>query len=178
MAYAASAAAALQLCGLTAQPPYEDGGRYAGAPRGYELHAATILNSSGEKPMAVAAHDKAIREGGFAREARWSGADLGWRATSRYQRRARRTDAETCRATARAWPRHFFGVITLDATRPGPQISQIAQAIIAELSRVGGTKVTLKLDIDAEAPADFPSDVVDVVNANAKTLKFEQSGFS
>jgi uncharacterized protein len=75
-------------------------------------------------------------------------------------------------------PRRFFGVITLDATRPGPQISQIAQAIIAELSRVGGTKVTLKLDIDAEAPADFPSDVVDVVNANAKTLKFEQSGFS
>jgi hypothetical protein len=61
---------------------------------------------------------------------------------------------------------------------PGPQISQIAQAIIAELSHVGGTKVTLKLDIDAEAPADFPSDVVDVVNANAKTLKFEQSGFS
>jgi uncharacterized protein len=61
--------------------------------------------------------------------------------------------------------------------RPGPQISQIAQAIIAELSRVGGTKVTLKLDIDAEAPADFPSDVVDVVNANAKTVKFEQSGF-
>jgi len=38
--------------------------------------------------------------------------------------------------------------------------------------------VTLKLDIDAEAPADFPSDVIDVVNANAKTLKFEQSGFS
>jgi hypothetical protein len=39
-------------------------------------------------------------------------------------------------------------------------------------------KVTLRLDIDAEAPDDFPSDVVDVVNANAKTLKFEQSGFS
>jgi hypothetical protein len=36
--------------------------------------------------------------------------------------------------------------------------------------------VTLKLDIDA--PADFPSDVVDVVNANAKNLRFEQSGFS
>ncbi len=75
-------------------------------------------------------------------------------------------------------PRRLFGVITLDATRPGLQIAQIAQAIVAELSRIGGTKVTLKLDIDAEAPADFPSDVVDVVNANAKTLKFEQSGFS
>ena len=81
-------------------------------------------------------------------------------------------------AEKQSGPRRFFGVITLDATRPGPQISQIAQAIIAELSRVGGTKGTLKLDIDAEAPADFPSDVVDVVNANAKTLKFEQSGFS
>lgn len=34
------------------------------------------------------------------------------------------------------------------------------------------TKVALKLDIDAEAPADFPSDVVDVVNANPKALKF------
>lgn len=69
-------------------------------------------------------------------------------------------------------------VIRCDATRPGPRISQIAQAIVAELSRDGGTKVTLKLGIDAEAPADFPADVVDVVNANAKTLKFEQSGFS
>ncbi len=69
-------------------------------------------------------------------------------------------------------------MVTLDAAPPGPQISKIAQAIVAELSRVGGTKVTLRLDIDAEAPPDFPSDVVDVVNANAKTLKFEQSGFS
>jgi hypothetical protein len=75
-------------------------------------------------------------------------------------------------------PRRFFGVVRLDATRPGPQIAQIAQAIVAERSHVGGTKVTLKFDIDAEAPADFPSDVVDVVSANAKTLKFEQSGFS
>jgi hypothetical protein len=38
----------------------------SGAARGYELHAATILNSSGEKPIAVAAYDKAIREGAFA----------------------------------------------------------------------------------------------------------------
>jgi hypothetical protein len=38
----------------------------SGVARGYELHAATILNSSGEKPIAPAAYDKAIREGAFA----------------------------------------------------------------------------------------------------------------
>jgi len=56
--------------------------------------------------------------------------------------------------------------------RPAPQISHPGD--YRRASRVGGT-LTLKLHIDAEAPADFPSDVVEVVNANAKTLKFEQS---
>jgi hypothetical protein len=62
----------------------------------------------------------------------------------------------------------FFGVITLDAIRPGPQIAQIAQAIVAQLARVNGTTITLKLD--AEAPAEFPADVVKDVEANARTL--------
>jgi predicted AAA+ superfamily ATPase len=253
----------------------------SGASRGYELHAATILNSSGEKPIALAAYDKAIREGAFAEKL--GGQVLGYKLqeligsephlrvrdvaewTARYvhMKRVRDEpvlvraieelvgDTDPLFAFARGWdpvkstyegltlaksatidlrgdgllvrrdvaekqlraeeqrpveptgdgsrsgdggtgereptsgpgpqqpgPRRFFGVITLDATRPGPQISQIAQAIVAELSRVGGTRVTLRLDIDAEAPGDFPSDVIDVVNANAKTLKFEQSGFS
>jgi hypothetical protein len=62
--------------------------------------------------------------------------------------------------------------------RPGPQISQIAQAIIAQLARVNGTAITPRLGIDAGAPADCPSEVVGGVEANAKTLKFEQSEFS
>jgi Protein of unknown function (DUF499) len=249
----------------------------SGVSRGYELHAATILNSSGDKPIAVAAYDKASREGAVAdklggpvlalklkeligTEPHLRIRDVAdWTARYVHMKRVRdelvlaRAIEELVGSTdplfayARSWdsvrgtyeglslaksvtvdlrgdgvlvgrdiaepllraevqptppppgggasegqpaqpttsvvgllpgPRRFFGVITLDAMRPGRQIAQIAQAIVAELSRVGGTKVTLKLDIDAEAPADFPSDIVDVVNANAKTLKFEQSGFS
>lgn len=73
--------------------------------------------------------------------------------------------------------RRFFGVVTVDSTRPGPQVGQIAQAILAELARAGDAKVTLKLDIEAESVAGFPDDVVSVVTANAQTLKFEQNGF-
>jgi hypothetical protein len=55
--------------------------------------------------------------------------------------------------------RRFFGVVTVDSTRPGPQVGQIAQAILAELARAGDAKVTLKLDIEAESIAGFPDDV-------------------
>ena len=65
---------------------------------------------------------------------------------------------------------HPAAAVTLDAT---PRRSADRSIDHRRAFRVGGTKVTLKLDIDAKAPADFPSDVVDVVNANATTLKFE-----
>jgi hypothetical protein len=246
-----------------------------GAARGYDLHAATILNSSGDKPISVASYDKASREGAVAD--RLGGPVLAlklqeligaephlrirdiadWTARYVHMKRVRdepvlaRAIEEMLASTdppfayARGWdparstydglvlaksvpvdlrgdgvlvrrdiadpllraaaepvtappgpipegpggtrpepvaqphgPRRFFGVVSLDATRPGPQISQIVQAVIAQLARVNGTTITLKLDIDAEAPADFPSEVVSDVEANAKTLKFEQSGFS
>ena len=42
--------------------------------------------------------------------------------------------------------------IALNPNRPTPQVSNIAQSILSELDRVRGTKMTLTLDIDAEAP--------------------------
>jgi hypothetical protein len=71
----------------------------------------------------------------------------------------------------------FFGVVTVDAARPGPQVGQIAQVILAELARARDAKVTVKLDIEADSAAGFPDDVVSVVSANAQALKFEQNGF-
>jgi hypothetical protein len=53
--------------------------------------------------------------------------------------------------------------VTLDPNRATPQVSNIAQAILAELERVRGAKITLTLDIDAEAPSGFPEDVESVV---------------
>ncbi|HZZ61311.1 MAG TPA: hypothetical protein VFE63_09075, partial [Roseiarcus sp.] len=59
-------------------------------------------------------------------------------------------------------PRRFYAKVALDPNRPTPQVSNIAQSILAELDRVRGTKITLTLDIDAETSSGFPEDVESV----------------
>jgi hypothetical protein len=60
--------------------------------------------------------------------------------------------------------------VTLDANRPTPLVSQIAQSILSELDRVRGTTITLTLDIDAETAVGLPEDVEAVVRDNARSL--------
>jgi len=79
--------------------------------------------------------------------------------------------------TTRARPRRFYAKITLDATRPTPQVSNIAQSILSELDRVRGTTLTLTLDIDAENAAGFPEDVESIVRDNAGSLRITDFGF-
>jgi hypothetical protein len=67
-------------------------------------------------------------------------------------------------------PRRFYAKVTLDPNRPTPQVSNIAQSILAELHRVRGTRIILTLDIDAEAASGFPEDVENVVRDNARRL--------
>jgi hypothetical protein len=74
-------------------------------------------------------------------------------------------------------PTRFYGTLALDPTRPGPAVTQIAQSILAELARSGGAKIKVRIDIEAEQPSGFSEDVVEVVRANAHTLKFGESGF-
>ncbi|MET4482969.1 hypothetical protein [Bradyrhizobium sp. F1.13.3] len=83
-------------------------------------------------------------------------------------------DAETTRA---ARPRRFYAKIVLDPNRPTPQVSNIAQSILSELDRVRGTRITLTLDIDAEAADGFPEDVENVVRDNAASLRITDFGF-
>lgn len=76
-----------------------------------------------------------------------------------------------------AWkPRltRFCGTVEIDADRPMPAMQRIADAILAELGKPRGAKVTVKLNIQADAPGGFPDDVVSVVKHNARTLKFDQ----
>jgi hypothetical protein len=49
--------------------------------------------------------------------------------------------------------------------------------ILSELDRVRGTRVTLTLDIDAEAAEGFPEDVESVVRGNAASLRITDFGF-
>jgi hypothetical protein len=67
--------------------------------------------------------------------------------------------------------------VALDPNRPTPQVSNIAQSILAELDRVRGAKITLTLDIDAEAQSGFPEDVESVVRDNARDLRLSDFGF-
>ena len=80
-------------------------------------------------------------------------------------------------APARHRPRRFYAKITLDPNRPTPQVSNIAQSILSELDRVRGAKITLILDIDAEAAEGFPEDVESVVRDNARDLRISDFGF-
>lgn len=80
-------------------------------------------------------------------------------------------------AAPRAKPRRFYAKVTLDPNRPTPQVSNIAQSILSELERARGAKVTLTLDIDAEATEGFPDDVVSVIRDNAQSLRITDFGF-
>lgn len=74
-------------------------------------------------------------------------------------------------------PTRFHATVELDASRPGPMVSQIAQAILAELARGVGGRVRVRLDIEAEDAAGFAPDVVEIVNDNARTLKIDRFAF-
>jgi hypothetical protein len=76
-------------------------------------------------------------------------------------------------------PRRFYGSVEIDMVRPVKSFDSIFNAVVMELQRTQGTKVTLTLDIKAEAPAGFADGEVSVVRDNARQLKFkaESTGF-
>jgi hypothetical protein len=76
-----------------------------------------------------------------------------------------------------ARPRRFYAKIILDPNRPTPQVSNIAQSILSELDCVRGTRMTLTLDIEAEAADGFPEDVENVVRDNAASLRITDFSF-
>jgi hypothetical protein len=51
---------------------------------------------------------------------------------------------------------------------------QIAEEVIAQLS---SARVTVTLEIEAEAPDGVPDEVVRIVSENSRALKFKSYGF-
>jgi hypothetical protein len=76
-------------------------------------------------------------------------------------------------------PRRFYGSVDIDMVRPIKSFDSIFNAVVIELQRTQGAKVTLTLDIKAEAPKGFAETDVGVVRDNARQLKFkaESTGF-
>jgi hypothetical protein len=76
--------------------------------------------------------------------------------------------------------RRFYGSVDLNPERPVRDIQPIIDSVISELLRADGVHLTLRLEIEATAPAGFNTDDAAVVRDNARTLKFrpEATGFS
>lgn len=76
-------------------------------------------------------------------------------------------------------PRRFFGTVEIDTVRPIKSFETIVNAVVAELQRHPGTKVTLTLDIQASRDEGFDEDDVGVIRDNTRQLKFraDSTGF-
>jgi hypothetical protein len=81
--------------------------------------------------------------------------------------------------TSSRQPRRFFGSVEIDMVRPVKAFESILAALVAELQRSKGTKVTLTLEIEANAEDGFSEADIGVVRDNARQLKFkaESTGF-
>ena len=95
-----------------------------------------------------------------------------------------RSSSWRCRPGARHPPeptkpkaRRYHGAVTLNAQRVGRDASQIADEVIAHLSGIVGSEVSVTLEIHAEIPDGAPENVVRTVTENSQTLKFESHGF-
>ena len=74
-------------------------------------------------------------------------------------------------------PKRFHGTAVLDATRVGRDASRIADEIIAHLSGLVGSNVTVTIEIQAEIPDGAPDHIVRTVTENSQTLRFTSHGF-
>ena len=80
-------------------------------------------------------------------------------------------------APAARLAKRFHGTVALDPTRAGRDASRIAEEIIAHLTGLVGSRVTVTLEIEAEIPSGAPDHVVRTVTENGRTLKFTSQGF-
>lgn len=74
-------------------------------------------------------------------------------------------------------PRRFHGTVTLDPERVGRDASKIADEVIAHLTGLVGSKVTVTLEIEATIADGAPDNVVRTVTENSQVLKFKTHGF-
>jgi hypothetical protein len=80
-------------------------------------------------------------------------------------------------AAAARRPRRFHGTVQLDPARVGRDAGRIADEVIAHLSGLVGSSVTVTLEIDVDVSGGVPENIVRTVTENSRTLKFGSYGF-
>ena len=74
-------------------------------------------------------------------------------------------------------PTRFHATVELDSERLNRDFGRVAAEVIAHLTGLLGTDVTITVDIAATNPEGFPDTAVRNVTENAKTLKFGEYDF-
>ena len=86
---------------------------------------------------------------------------------------AKPVDGGTSAPAGPTQPRRFYGSVEIDMVRPVKSFDTILNSVVMELQRAPGAKVTLTLEIKAEARNGFPEADIGVVRDNARQLKFK-----
>jgi predicted AAA+ superfamily ATPase len=76
-----------------------------------------------------------------------------------------------------ALPRRFFGTVELNPDRAGRDMGQITEEALQHLTVLPGSKVTVRVDIDATVPSGVAEDLQRVISENCQTLRFSSHGF-
>lgn len=71
----------------------------------------------------------------------------------------------------------FYGVKTLNADKIAVVFKNIAEEVIAHLRADANTNLVVRIEIEATHTTGFDEGKVRTVSENARTLKFDQSGF-
>lgn len=71
----------------------------------------------------------------------------------------------------------FYGTFRLDPERYGKDITKVAQEVIQHLAAQEGVNLDITIEINAVKKDGFPDTTVRIVSENARTLKFDDSGF-
>ena len=71
----------------------------------------------------------------------------------------------------------FYGVKTLTADRMASEFRTIAEEVLAHLGADESARLVVRLEIEATDASGFDERQVRTVSENARTLRFDQSGF-
>ena len=75
-------------------------------------------------------------------------------------------------------PTRFFASIPVEPDRAGLAVARIMDALLVELTRSPGSNVRVTVDLEGHAGDNgYPTDVVEVVKANARDLKIDEKSY-
>ena len=74
-------------------------------------------------------------------------------------------------------PTRYYGRVKLDSARWAKTAADVAEAIVSQLERTDGAKLSITIEVEAESPQGFDDRVQRTVTENATTLKFNTTEF-